>query len=183
MGMLPRFLADFLAKIEEPPSYSLSGAPDDAVARISLGGIMKTMLIAACAAALLAGCQTTQQAAQTMRSEWVGESADSFFVANGPPVSSFPRDNGGQIYTWRGGEASIVRPGSVQTRRVPAQTLDGRRTTTTTVTYQPAQRVNYVCEAQIAADAEGKIESIRISRDSGGMFLSFSRCGELFNRG
>lgn len=144
---------------------------------------MKTMLIAACAAALLAGCQTTEQAAQTMRSDWVGESADSFFVANGPPVSSFPRDSGGQIYTWRGGEASIVRPGSYQTRRVPTQTLDGRRSTTTTVTYQPPQRVNYVCEAQIAADAQGMIESIRISRDTGGMFLSFSRCSELFNRG
>jgi hypothetical protein len=143
---------------------------------------MKTTLLVAAIAVALAGCQTTQKAAETLRSDWVGQSADSFFVANGPPVTGFPRDNGGQIYTWRGGEATTTRPGSFQTRTVPTQTLDGRRTMTTTTSYQPPRQVNYVCEAQIAADPQGIIESIRISRDTGGMGLSFSRCAELFAR-
>lgn len=143
---------------------------------------MKTTLLVAAIAVALAGCQTTQKAAETLRSDWVGQSADSFFVTNGPPVTSFPRDNGGQIYTWRGGEATSVRPGSFQTRTVPTQTLDGRRTMTTTTSYQPPRQFNYVCEAQIAADPQGIIESIRISRDSDGMGLSFSRCAELFAR-
>lgn len=143
---------------------------------------MKTTLLVAAIAAALAGCQTTQKAAETLRSDWVGQSADSFFVANGPPVTGFPRDNGGQIYTWRGGEATSVRPGSFQTRSVPTQTLDGRRTMTTTTSYQPPRQFNYVCEAQIAADPQGIIETIRISRDSDGMGLSFSRCAELFAR-
>lgn len=143
---------------------------------------MKTTLLVAAIAAALAGCQTTQKAAESLRSDWVGQSADSFFVANGPPVTGFPRDNGGQIYTWRGGEATSVRPGSFQTRSVPTQTLDGRRTMTTTTSYQPPRQFNYVCEAQIAADPQGIIETIRISRDSDGMGLSFSRCAELFAR-
>ena len=143
---------------------------------------MKTTLLVVAIAAALAGCQTTEKAAQTLKSEWIGQSADSFFVQNGPPVTGFPRDNGGQIYTWRGGEATSVRPGSFQTRTVPTQTLDGRRTTTTTTTYQPPRQFNYVCEAQIVADPQGIIESIRISRDSDGMGLSFSRCAELFAR-
>ncbi|MEN5083508.1 hypothetical protein ABE438_13580 [Bosea sp. TWI1241] len=143
---------------------------------------MKTSLLVATIALAMAGCQTTQKAAETLRSEWIGQSADSFFVANGPPVTAFPRDNGGALYTWRGGEATSVRPASFQTRSVPTQTLDGRRTMTTTTTYQPPRQFNYVCEAQIAADPQGVIESIRISRDSDGMGLSFSRCAELFAR-
>ncbi len=140
-----------------------------------------TMLAALLAATVLAGCQTTQEAAKAMQSEWIGERADSFFIANGPPVSSYPLDNGGQIHTWRGGEASTTTPGSFQTRQVPVWTPAGQppRTTTTT-TYQPPRRNNYVCEAQIAADSEGIIRSIKISRDTDGMGLSFSRCAELF---
>ena len=142
-----------------------------------------TMLAALLATAVLAGCQTTQEAAKTMRSEWVGQRADTFFVTNGPPVSSYPLDNGGQIHTWRGGEATTTRPGSFQTRQMPTWTPAGQpQRSMTQTTYQPPQQINYVCEAQISVDAQGVIESIRISRDSDGMGLSFSRCGELFSR-
>jgi hypothetical protein len=162
---------------------------------VTFGVNMKAMFSVIAAAVVLAGCQTTEQALQTARGKWIGRPADSFFVENGPPVSSFPRDTGGHIYTWRGGETSSVIPAQFQVQQGSTQSQwshagTGSSTTVTspnapsptTVTYRPERRFNYVCEAQITTNAQGIIESVRISRDTDGVGFSFSRCSEVFAR-
>ncbi len=167
----------------------------------------KVVTTAVAVAIGLAGCKTTEEASKAVRGKWLGKPVDSFFIENGPPISSFPLEAGGTIYTWRGGETSYVRPAQIQTR--PAQPAFGNtvtRTTTvnpapgttvtrssttsfgvsaapTTTVIRPAQRVELVCEAQIATDKDGKILSVRISRDTDGAGFSLSRCAELFADG
>jgi hypothetical protein len=45
---------------------------------------------------------------------------------------------------------------------------------------QPAHQVHLVCEAQITADKQGTIRSIRINRDTEGAAFSLSRCAQIF---
>lgn len=169
-------------------------------------GFSGAMAVVACALALGA-CKTTEEAARNVRGKWIGQRADAFFIENGPPVSSFELDGGGTIYTWRGGETSYVRPARVTTQPAfgsnnfstrsrttsatfetgPGSTVTRSRTTTTSFGYspqavlvQPAERVELVCEAQIATDTNGIITSVRINRDTEGAFLSLSRCADLF---
>ena len=149
--------------------------------------MVRTILTVGFLAAALAGCQTTKQAAQALENRWIGQPADSFFVANGPPVSEFPRDAGGSIYTWRGGEATSYLPAQWHTPAPkPAagnqSAFSAFNSRPYPVLVQPARRFDYYCEAQIVADASGVIENIRISRDSDGRGLSFSRCAELFSK-
>lgn len=138
-----------------------------------------SILTVALAGLALAGCQTTEEAARNIQNRWLGQPADSFFVANGPPVSSFSRDNGGQIYTWRGGEHTSVTPAQMRTTIQQGKPAPFQRSSVIS-TYQPAQRHDYVCEAQIAVDPAGVIESVRISRDTDGVGFSLSRCAEVF---
>lgn len=144
---------------------------------------MKLTVIAAMLATLaLAGCKTTQEATKAVNQSWVGQTADSFFMQFGPPESSYDMDGGGRIYRWRGGDATSYQPGGFQTQRTVAPTFAGAppRVVTTT-TYRPPVRHDYYCVAQITADAQGVIESIRISQDTDGRGLSMSRCAELFS--
>ena len=134
------------------------------------------------AALTLTACQSSQEAAKLVQSEWIGQRADAFFVANGPPRDSFLRDGGGTIYTWRGGDATITRPGQLRARQTVSPTYDGRPARGAIVSYQPPQQLNYFCEMQIATNDQDVIESIRISRDTAGTGFSFSRCGEVFAR-
>lgn len=161
------------------------------------------------AAVMLAGCKTTEEAAQAVRAKWIGQSIDRFFVENGPPVSSYALEGGGTIYTWRGGETSYVRPAQYQTQPAfgaspiratektttvtasPSPGVTVTRSTTTSSSFgytppsvttmvRPAERVNLFCEAQITADEQGTIMAVRINRDTQGAALSFSRCAEIF---
>ena len=164
------------------------------------------------AAVALAGCKTTEEAAQAVRAKWIGQPVDSFFMENGPPVSSYALDGGGTIYTWRGGETSYVRPAQYQTQpsfgASPTRTTEKTtsftsnpspgvtvtRSTTTSSSFgytppsvptmvRPAERVNLFCEAQISADEQGMIMAVRINRDTQGAAFSFSRCAEIFGDG
>ncbi len=156
--------------------------------------------------AALAGCKTTEEASRALRGKWIGQKADDFFIEHGPPQSRYELEDGGAIYTWRGGETSYVRPARVQTQGfsqpisrsertvttvsnpAPGTTITRTRSTSTSfrfamptsVIVQPAQRIELFCEAQIVTDAQGIITSVRINRDTEGAGLSFSRCAELF---
>ncbi|MCO5089504.1 hypothetical protein [Bosea sp. (in: a-proteobacteria)] len=149
--------------------------------------MVRTILAVGFVAVALAGCQTTKQASEVLENRWIGQPADAFFVANGPPASEFTRDTGGAIYTWRGGEATSHLPAQWQ---MPASKPANRSQSAFSgfnpqpypVLVQPARRIDYYCEAQIVADASGVIENIRISRDTDGRGLSFSRCAEVFSR-
>lgn len=165
------------------------------------------LVVAAVAAAGLSACQTTQEVTQEIRGQWIGQPVDSFFIAHGPPASEYALSGGGTIYTWRGGEDSFTRPaqirttsrggqtiGSSQTRSrttqpTPGTTVTQSSTTSASITIpdftqnvivRPAERVELVCEAQIAVDEDGIIEQVRISRDTQGRGFSFSRCAEVF---
>ena len=60
--------------------------------------------IAALAAAVLAGCTTTEEANTVIQSRWIGQPAELFFTQYGPPISEFPMGSGNILYTWRGGD-------------------------------------------------------------------------------
>ena len=169
---------------------------------------MKTWLVIGVIAVGLAACQTTQEVAQEMRSKWIGQPVDAFFVMHGPPVSDYALSGGGTIYTWRGGEDSYTRPAQIRSTTIggqgvgsshtqsrtthPAPGTTVTRSTTTSVSFglpptvtqdimlRPAERVYLICEAQISVDNEGIIEQVRISRDTEGRGFSFSRCAEVF---
>ncbi len=170
---------------------------------------MKKLLVIAIAIATagLSACQTTQEVAQEMRGKWIGQPVDAFFVMNGPPVAEYALSGGGTIYTWRGGEDSFTRPAQIRTTTVGGQSIGSSQTrsrttnpspgttvtrsTTTSASFglpaitqdvmvRPAERVELVCEAQLAVDSAGIIEQVRISRDTEGRGFSFSRCAEVF---
>lgn len=160
------------------------------------------------AAALLAGCTTTEEANQAIKSRWIGQSSDSFFARYGPPMRQFPLNNGGTIYSWRGGETTQVVPAeyrsvsttptpvatntsttTVVNNSAPNTTVTETRTTSTSIgiAAQPTQvmvrpeRVETLfCEAQLTVDAAGLITNIEASRDTTGAGLSLSRCAEVF---
>lgn len=160
------------------------------------------------AALALAACVTTQQAEKAMDSKYVGQPSDKFFAENGPPRTSFKLDNGGTVYTWRGGETTITVPAETKTVEATpgASTTTEKSTTreshpddnttvtettstsfsvgtpgtsTTTVT-KPEQKIPVYCEAQITANAKGVITSIKATGDTRSVGLVGSRCAEIF---
>jgi hypothetical protein len=84
----------------------------------------------------LAGCGSTQQAAQSAQSKWLGKSVDEFFSKNGPPKRQFVTATGGVIYTW-------------ETLAMPSGT-----------------RTQLVCSADIVSDSGRTIREIRLQEDS-----------------
>jgi hypothetical protein len=171
---------------------------------------MRSAVLALSLAALaLAGCQTTQQAQQELGSRWIGRHVDEFFTQNGAPVSSFALQTGGTIYQWTGGNETrqeVVRnpaaanagPGWSRTTGTSNTVLSGNTATTTststTVGFNPAglvaaltgptvRTINYGCDAEIATNAQGIIQNIRLARDTTGMGLNMSRCAEVFGTG
>ncbi len=101
---------------------------------LGLGLVMVTM----------AGCATTQEANKAIQSRWIGQPSDAFFAAYGPPLRSFPLNNGGAVYSWRGGETTRVVPAQYQTVQpadaqplAPNPLAQNTRTTTTVINPNP----------------------------------------------
>ncbi|SME96562.1 hypothetical protein SAMN02982989_0306 [Xaviernesmea oryzae] len=151
----------------------------------------------------IVGCTTTEEANKAIQSRWIGQPVDSFFTYYGPPVSTFPLNDGGTIYTWVGGETTRHIPAQYQTlpvndpnkiTRTTTETRknsDGSTTTTTrsssigvpqqTVTrmVSPARTEDLFCELQITAGPDKVIRMLRATNDTDGEGLSFSRCAEV----
>ncbi|MCB8837215.1 hypothetical protein [Aurantimonas sp. VKM B-3413] len=157
--------------------------------RLSIAGL------AACLAAGMAGCTTTEEANQAIQGRWIGQSSDAFFSQYGPPASQFPLNGGGTIYTWRGGETDRNIP--AQYRPTTKQELElekkGPRTIINIggdmsmdrappgqVLVSQARTEQLGCEAQITTNPAGVITAIRASRDTDGEGFSLSRCAEVF---
>ena len=91
------------------------------------------------ASVALAGCTTTEETTANAQSRWVGQPADVFFAAYGPPRSNYPLNNGGTLYTWRGGEKEVpvAKPRNSMFKKPPQQTTFNRgfSKTTTKVTH------------------------------------------------
>jgi hypothetical protein len=129
------------------------------------------LLFAVCAAS---GCTTTEQAAQALHSKWEGQPVDSFFVQNGPPVSSYAMVDGGKIFTWIGGRTDIPLPGSAST----ATNVIGN-TAISTTTFQEGSDLKLGCRVQIVTNLGGVITTIKPVGDTIGMWQT-SRCAEIF---
>jgi hypothetical protein len=161
----------------------------------SLAGMtMKLRLFATLAiGAALAGCTTTEDANNAIRSQWIGQPSDAFFSRYGPPVRSYAMNSGGTIFTWHGGDTSRnVAP--VYRDMTDAEKDAAKRNPTTIInigtSYQSAPpgqvlvtpgRIDELsCEAQITTNESGVITDIKATRDSDGEGFSFSRCAEVF---
>ncbi|WP_187971495.1 hypothetical protein [Aquibium microcysteis] len=168
---------------------------------------MKRLILLGILGTALAGCTTTEEANKAIKSRWIGQPSDSFFAQYGPPVRSFPLNNGGIVYTWRGGETTQVIPAEYRTIQ-PATPLASSSSTVTTVTrpdpgttvtetrttnlnlglqaqpqhvlVRPERIEQLFCEAQITVDRSGVIGNIEASRDTTGAGFSLSRCAEVF---
>ncbi|WP_075290097.1 hypothetical protein [Pararhizobium arenae] len=161
------------------------------------------ILLAAAVAALLSGCTTTEEANTAIQSRWIGQPADAFFTRYGPPQSRFPLNDGGSIYSWRGGDktnyipAQYAQPSTddddVFGKSVTKTTTreDGNETTVTTTRTSfgisdntprmiaPARTEQLFCEVQISTGPDDRITTIRASNDTTGEGLSLSRCAEV----
>ncbi|BDA85763.1 hypothetical protein Sa4125_33050 [Aureimonas sp. SA4125] len=152
--------------------------------------------VALAAVLMVTGCTTTEEANVAMRTDWIGRSSDDFFSAYGPPYQSYDRQDGGTIYSWRGGEtrrfvpAQFATVGEGRERKTTRVVTDssGRSVVETRsrteeplrVMTAPPRSEELFCEAQITADKDGIIRFIGATGDTDGEGLSFSRCGELF---
>ena len=52
----------------------------------------------------LGACTTTEEAQQVLQSRWIGQPVDNFFMRYGPPYASYQMGNGGEVYSWHGGD-------------------------------------------------------------------------------
>lgn len=121
----------------------------------------------------LAGC-TTEQARQTMQSEWIGKSSDEFFLTNGPPVSEFKLTDGRRIYTWQSGVKNYNMPPMTSTTVTGSGAFTQVNTRTT-----GGSSVTVSCTAQLTVQPNGIIVDIKPSEDTIGDW-TLSRCAELF---
>lgn len=157
-------------------------------------------------AVIVAGCATTEEANKAIQSRWIGQPVDSFFTYYGPPVSSFPLNDSGTIYTWVGGETTRYVPAQYQTPQ-PVNPDANRVTRTTTETHKkgdgstvtttrsssfgisaqpvapqmisPARTEDLFCELQITTGPDKSIRMLRATNDTDGEGFSFSRCAEV----
>lgn len=140
-------------------------------------------------ATLASACTTTQEAQQVLQSRWVGQPADAFFMRYGAPASSYRMANGGQLYTWRGGDkeryiAPVYAAGSAKTTTVTSS--DGRQVTIETPGQQRMvsgpRTETLFCEIEIAATPDNRIAALRASNDTpGDGITSLSRCAEVLD--
>lgn len=92
-------------------------------------------------AGIVSGCTTTGPATNPIETRWKGKSAGTFFARYAPPYSD--SENGSQtVYNWRGGFNRI-------------KTKEGRS-------------MSVSCSAQITADSQYRITSIRVTADRPG---------------
>ncbi|MFZ4481419.1 MAG: hypothetical protein ACOYNZ_16170 [Rhodoferax sp.] len=169
----------------------------------------KTLIVASTSLCICA-CVTTEKAQNTMQSQFIGQSAETFFSRYGMPKSSFAMSNS-TIYRWRGGETSIYIPAEYKKPDPNAPTTGMSRsssttnvsnpnpnttvTETTTTKFSvdvgallnpqglvtPAHTVAIFCDAQLTVDSKGVITAIQIMQDTRGFGMSLSRCAEVFD--
>lgn len=171
-----------------------------------MGWTRRSFVVAAVLA--LGACVTTQQAEKAVSDRYAGQPSDAFFARYGAPYSSFPLNDGGTVYRWRGGQTTVAPLPQSQPIAAPvagAGTSSSHTSTTTshpspgttvtnssTTTFSagvvapqqllvPAPPVQVFCEADITVDATGRIRSIHTTQDTRGVGLSMSRCAELFD--
>lgn len=123
---------------------------------------------------LFLGSCTTEKAAESMRSQWIGKPADEFFLTNGPPVSQFKLSDGRLLYSWQSGVKRYNLPPTTSTSVQSAAGLTQVRSTTS-----GGGTASVYCGAQITVETNGIISDIKPSEDTIGEW-TLSRCAEIF---
>lgn len=156
-----------------------------------------------CSIAGIAGCATLDP---KINQRFIGKTSDAFFVAFGVPKSTLQLNDGGKIYTWRGGENTIFLPGYQETvgdelsfitskDRSKTSSHGNVRTTTTisqsrtkTISLSGNETITYgditirqFCEAQIVVNSIGVIVQFEVTGDTRGNGFNRSRCAEVLN--
>lgn len=136
---------------------------------------MKRIVYAAALLTSLSGCATTAKYEAKLNS-WVGQPADSLVMAWGPPASSYPLQNGGQVLQYSGqrtlpiGGYTYTTPQTTYTNgtvnaygsRGGYANANYSGTSTTYVQQQtPVYNVNLTCTTTFSVDASGYIVSWR----------------------
>jgi hypothetical protein len=87
-----------------------------------------------------AGCGSTQQAGQAMRTSWIGQPADTFFVRHGAAAREQTLSDGRRVYVWQ------------------------------SVGSSPTGATQLVCSADVVTDRSGRITDIRPREDTIGLW-------------
>ena len=124
----------------------------------------------------LCACSSPQEGLANVQSKFIGQKADQFFIARGPPASEYRLSDGGSIYTWIGGEKGYSIP---STSSVNVRPTAGRGVTSTATTH-PGGTLAIGCTLELHADARGIVRSIRLAQDTIGAW-HVSRCAEVLN--
>ena len=126
--------------------------------------------------AAIAGCASTQDAANLLNTRFAGKNIDEFVLRYGAPFQRHDLNSGDVMYTWSSGVTSYQMPAttSVQGTRTAAGYY-GTATTTGGGT------LNTFCDVQIVTAPGGLIKSIYPVRDTIGNW-ALSRCAEVFGQ-
>jgi hypothetical protein len=123
---------------------------------------------------LLCACTSAQEALKSVESSYIGQKADRFFIARGPPAGTHRLSDGGTIYTWIGGVKGYHIPSTTTVNLTP--TFGGGATGTAT-TYGGGN-LAIGCKLELLADPQDVVRSIRVAQDTIGAW-QLSRCAEI----
>lgn len=118
------------------------------------------------------GCATTQQVANRLGNQYIGQNFDEFVVKNGAPFNSYKLSSGDIVHQWSAGRASLPMPGSSTTSYYGNQAH---------TTHQPGGNMDLVCDIQFQVTPGNIVKSINILQDSFGAW-SNSRCDEVLRK-
>ncbi|MBU0584023.1 MAG: hypothetical protein KKB66_16015 [Alphaproteobacteria bacterium] len=131
---------------------------------------MQRILTVAFVALMLSACTTTEQANTALASRFKGQTADSFFLRFGPPVTSYDMDDGRRMFVWAEKQKNFSTP-STSTVNVIGNTAFVNTT--------PGSNVEVQCQVRLVVNKSGVIEEILAQSDSIGVW-QMSRCNEVF---
>lgn len=112
---------------------------------------------------LLTACMTTSRAEERMVADFIGIGMDDFVTEYGPPYSQYRFEDGRTAYEWTDDRSLSFG--------APSTTI---RSDGTSGTEYDRVRLDLECRLRIATDSSGRIDQIRIIRDSIG-YLTISR--------
>ena len=123
------------------------------------------LLFATVCVLLVAGCATTQETADRVNRQFVGQNVDAFFLKYGMPYQKHVLNNGDLIYDWSSGVNSFGLPATITFQGNTAQPVNGGS-------------VSVFCDPEIVTAPVGTIKAIKVTQDSWGV-RTISRCSEV----
>lgn len=122
--------------------------------------LLMVVTVATISVTLLTGCATTANYERVL-SSWVGSDADQLIRSWGPPSSTFPLSNGGQVFVYsRGRSSTYTTP--MQVQQGPGMFIGNTYYPgQTTVTGGQAYNIRHSCRTQFEVDSSNRIVSWR----------------------